>query len=1037
MRPVQNHVSAPRTAEGPLMATAQDVYRKYYEDAPQLDKKMLNLAPFIIQKGLPGIMVAGGALGFLLTPSKRMLVKAIGGILLSRIGRTLGSPLEDKRDKAAKLAVAELMSKGETEINQARFDSIASKFDLPQKQFKAQLGALYRTLLVEYLKSDVVDTKELSELLKVPKLLKLSRAEVGQQVYEAAIVLAAELNFGTAAKKVLEDPTLPKPRLEAISRYEPTAQRSVSKFVFLAERILSQDESPEGYRYEKLRLLTRVFPAGFSGADWQKMAEDVAIPFYEKALNMAVVERKPATAKQLESIREALGVPIATAEATKIRIFNETVEAMLDATGTFTELDKERLAEIQPLLDMDPIAYAEALRPFTAHRYQATFDAVASTLSDSDADTSELSDMLAVRQRELLIDSETARSIEETTLRNISEAKLKAAISFSSRGDRPAATESVKNIMSWCDRVAEFMVASKRTTGDLAEVKADFFEDTAPQYASETPRHNLYKAVASTLLDKGKVDAEELAILRGLPMMLGLTEMEATGFYKAIAQPVLSASVIKVLDSAADDEAKKIEVQTCIADLGLSPEVSTEILAQVYSDKMAPLCADARILTKAEASEFAELRGVLGLEMDDVYLVHEDLCGEAFTKAVTEVVTTEADEIPEEYWAGLDTLADRLGLSDESKKSLTAVETLSTMKQKLDDALEELEEFLNPSTDMMTEEDKKKAEAAKGNGTEKFALLACDLVSDAARYKLFDTEDIDGQQMDAISANLRDFFPGSAKLNELYKQYLIQVFSGTDQEETTRLFEGLAKLSLVLGLRDDEIEDVHTEIGTRIFTQYNTKALAKGKLDEEDYQFLNSIQAALGMKQALCDRLIRDQQIRMLKSTISYSGITVDQVEKAMDMCDSYKVDMKKDLGASQSSLENMFSVMVQDLFNQSSVSHDDLAPLEEWCKPLHISEERAMEILMEVAKKELARSLNLAEDRRDAGQKAEAAAELTKAIEIVSVMGVPSDYIVPLERCTLMASQRKELIKLYQGSDTEVLQNLIGLDKNIPAREP
>ena len=47
------------------------------------------------------------------------------------------------------------------------------------------------------------------------------------------------------------------------------------RFIFLAERVLSQDESEEGYRYETLRLEKLL---GVSEAEWQNTAAEVRCP---------------------------------------------------------------------------------------------------------------------------------------------------------------------------------------------------------------------------------------------------------------------------------------------------------------------------------------------------------------------------------------------------------------------------------------------------------------------------------------------------------------------------------------------------------------------------------------------------------------------------------------------------------------------------------------------------------------------------------------------------------------------------------------
>ena len=150
------------------------------------------------------------------------------------------------------------------------------------------------------------------------------------------------------------------------------SKKLLAKFVFLAERILAYDESPEGYRYESLRL-QKLF--SLTTPDWRQMAEDAAVPWYAKALDNAVIQNQGANGAQLASVRDSLGITEGCAEGMHADIFAKAATSMLES-GTLSPSDKERLTSIESLLGMAPEATSKALSSLTAPIYTSSFEGV-------------------------------------------------------------------------------------------------------------------------------------------------------------------------------------------------------------------------------------------------------------------------------------------------------------------------------------------------------------------------------------------------------------------------------------------------------------------------------------------------------------------------------------------------------------------------------------------------------------------------------------------------------------------------------------
>ena len=78
-----------------------------------------------------------------------------------------GSSTAERRRAAATAAVAAILSEGLPKVTSEPLGSVASEYDVPKKQFDTQCAELYLTFLNACLISHVVETSELSDLLRM------------------------------------------------------------------------------------------------------------------------------------------------------------------------------------------------------------------------------------------------------------------------------------------------------------------------------------------------------------------------------------------------------------------------------------------------------------------------------------------------------------------------------------------------------------------------------------------------------------------------------------------------------------------------------------------------------------------------------------------------------------------------------------------------------------------------------------------------------------------------------------------------------
>jgi len=223
-------------------------------------------------------------------------------------------------------------------------------------------------------------------------------------------------------------------------------------------------------------------------------------------------------------------------------------------------------------------------------------------------------------------------------------------------------------------------------------------------------------------------------------------------------------------------------------------------------------------------------------------------------------------------------------------------------------------------------------------------------------------------------------------------------------------------VQLVFGLSTSEAQAVHNEIGSLVYRQYTNKALQqKGDLGKDEFQFLASIKDALGMEQALCDELIRDQKTMrisvLVEQMFEKDQVLADDVRTMRDAAELYEVDLVEDLQVSDFKRERLFVCELEDLIDTGVLTAADLSPVEELCESLVVSEERASAMLEQTVQKRVSGGVLQAASFLKQSSHDAATTELSRIIKYGSLLDVVADapFVTPKER--------NELYMLFQAS--------------------
>jgi len=549
---------------------------------------------------------------------------------------------------------------------------------------------------------------------------------------------------------------------------------------------------------------------------------------------------------------------------------------------------------------------------------------------------------------------------------------------------------------------------------------------------------SLYRLLLLDLLDNHRLNNAKRETLTCLRIVLGLGDEDAESAYQAVAVPLYRKVVDSAVDAGELGASEKAKVEAELIHLDLSESLRSAVALEVYGTRLRAQVTDGSIISEEQAAHLEALRVFLGINVEGIHPVHEEVYADSYRDSVREVMGT-TGIIPDEYWDGLETLRARLSLSEGSAQKLFEIEVTAKMKVIGTKAMDALEQKARAQ-----QTGDREGPGKLGIAESALAMHVLDLVDFAMASKTFVDKEVDGLVVETVGADLRGEFE-LASLKALYRQYLVDSFSGMKPEDNQRLLNSLDKVSLVLGLKAQEVRPIHDEIGTTIFRQYLSKALDQGPVTEQGRQFLVQIRQTLSMDQGRCDEIVRDCEVGhvsvLIETMFEKSSVVPVDVRRLRAAMDTFDVDLEADLSLSVFKLERLFLCELEDLVETDSLKSGEFGPIEELCEAFHVTESRASAILEQtVQKRASAGVLQAASLLRQAEHNA-AVSELERVLKFAALLDVNVDAPAVSSR------ERTELYLLYQASSLtsepskeavtahlELLKSVLGLAEQEPA---
>ncbi|CDF34634.1 unnamed protein product [Chondrus crispus] len=876
------------------------------------------------------------------------------------------------------------------------------KFGLSDEDLTEMCETTYELYLLAMVAVPDVSFGEISQLGRLKAAFRLGGASVGDAHFEACRAFYRN----NVVYMDAEDDDFER----------DAAQRKLDKLLFLSDRMYEDKETEEAYRYEQSRLF-KFF--SMNKDRYEERVARVALPFYKDVVARACVDSSVGS-EDLLAAQATLGVKDIQAERIRSDAYADRVDSLVSQKGKLNEVDNESLARLRTLLKIGDDRASSTLTTLAEPVYRMEVGEALDAVKKAEESFASIYGRLALRQSELSFPSDAARVAMSKEISERASDHIRTASKYLRVQNVNGCITQLKELLQYTEGIVGLLKVSNDDVQDETAIIKSYMPKVASVLSRMEPRQ-MYRIYLSKCLESRLIGPEQETQLARLRAVLGLTEEVALEAFKTAAGPVYKKAVSDAVAAGTFDDERKAGITKIKDDLALPLETSKSIDLDIYRNKLTRLVDGNRILQEHESQELFVLREFLGLSPEDAAPVHKSCMGPVYEQSVTEAMGPTGIML-DEYKGGLERLRERLGLSREDADGAFFRVVKQRMLLYVTRAMSQLEKRQsfrgqNEERDVGDDPNIKRAGAVLGIDAGGLPIELSNLVDFYVRNGLAKEEEIevDGEKKTVTKypVTLRgDLQP--KVYNELYKQYVIQCFSAQTRGEKQRLFAALDQLGSILGMQEDEISNIHSDIGTVIYKNYINQSLLKGPLEDKDVDFLSNIQKMLSMKEDHCASLLKDAKNNrvsvLLEQIYALPKVLPETVKKLRKTAALLDVDLVKDLKVSADQRAKLFGVEIDAAIDTGALAADNQDLVQEVQKSLQVEDAAAKDILLACIQRRtlshlVQASASLRQDRSES-----AVAELKTMLRYGKLL--PAKVNAP----AVSVSERRELYLLFQA---------------------
>lgn len=960
--------------------------------------KTVRKSPGLFKVASVASIPVSAALGFVMTPSRRIAAHAVGSIASGVLGAVGKSRLDDATESAAKPAIAQVIIDEGLDSPELGDDilELRHKYGVEEEDFAEMCTDIYKRYLIGMVKNPFAKTSELSELTKLREALHLDNLAVG----EAHALAAADFYRTTCLFTPVEDLDDP----------EHPDRMSLDKFLFLSERAFRQGgETDEAFKYEMSRV-TKAFDVDYEEA-LERVAE-VAEPFYARALasTRAKLDTGKVSSDMLLRARTSLGIDEQTATDMHVSTFNDEVKALLGTDGEepadlailkFPEGAMDRLDKLRDVLglsekDAEYEITLEVTQLFQATALDSMADAIAGLKTPAEAWKE-----MSVRQGELCLSDESMKTLLASMVMQALGKPLETTMTFAKVNNEAATFDYLLDALDAKD--ACIAVLKESGWDDFADFDEKFFDpfdkNSACGFLKSDERLKLYRIFLARAVRKsesGKELTPELyEKVQAVQKMLGITDGQASGETRATFGPemqkVLTMAMTEVMGDDYTPELVtnlKAMIDKAIDDYKLTNNIVREFGAQLYTKAVGMVNQNtpSGIPTEEQVQALTSLRELMQLTQEEVAPAHLDVFGPAYKIGVLEAMGS-TGVIRPEFRPALDDLRSRLGVAEEAAKQLFWDAVTERLVPMVENISNEMERTMLTQQQLAQKRGKDVGEDVFKSGRAADGVLGLgaegNIMSDIMNLVDFYTENdipekeevgtkivekkvIEGGEEKVAKEEVPEYeitYPVTAleadaiepEMAELcYRQFVVGGFT-TQGPQGARYEAAKPTFGGILGLTKEKMEEIGSNIGSMVYDNYIGNAMkSKNILDQQDMMFLANIQGKLGLTSEQSEKMLLNSQKKILSEEADsvMSDPSPESIKAFREKCNSMGMELEADVGVSKPRLSRMFEEEISPGLTSGEITAESGEILTEIQESLGLTPEDCEQLLESILDK-------------------------------------------------------------------------------------
>lgn len=1006
-------------------------------------------APPAVRRAVSLASVPVGALaGFALTPSRRLVANVVGGAAAAALGSVGRSRLDDwAATTAAGPAVARVLLENgfpddvssdeaataalRDEVRDAAADhGLADEDDLRS----VLAHDVYAAYLVSMVRSPLAKTSDLTELSKLRSVLALPALDVGDAHHAAATEFYRTVCLFTPEEELRDDPAHPD-RLR------------LDRLLWLSERAFRAVETTEeAVRYELGRVARALRVTDVEAVE---RARAVAEPFYRRALasTRAKLDSDKVTPDMLARARTSLGVDDFAKRDMHTQCYLDELKSLLGTTDegedgdegetetvtAFPEGALERLRRLQEILEIpDEDARYELANEVTPLFQRATadvFDRAAAGVGDPASLWREIAD----RRAELCLDETTGAPLLDSAVAQ----RLGAPLENAAAAARVANERGVRDLLLVALDVKDALLGVLAAGGETTEEELTdkFFSPgsatSACGFLPVEDRERLYSLFAARdLKDRGDDDgggrAPEVARL------LAMTDDDVADAARANAGPLLEAELRRVaLELTGDDWTPALadnlaaRLDRLVRTTRAPPSLLREYAVVSYREALDIVALKNPVPSAADRRQLESLRTVLSLDLErDASSLHAVAFGAVYKKSVQESMGA-TGVVLEAYRAPLEQLVERLELDQADARRLYLEAVADRLKPMVRLLANELERSLLTQEQLAKKTGKDQGQDVfkDGDGPKGVLGLGADgnIMSNIMNLvDFYEENDVpetrDGQTVYPVTA----IGVGAVETdmaNALYRQFLVGGLTSQSPDQQARYEAKTAALAGVLGLTEDQTNEIGGDIGAQVYENFVRNALrTKDALDQQDMMFLANLRTKLGLDEDRSTDLMLAAQKKVVSDLAAdvFAAPTAAAVRKLRDRLDAAGLDPVEDVGLPPRRLETLFAVEVLDGVDRGVVTPANAGEtLAEVQESLGLSTDVCERVLETLVGERTKAALSTIENELLRGRDANCAPEIRTLLKFAAFVGGHLDGVLEVEEETA-----NRIVNIFESMD-------------------